>query len=301
MNDERFKRIRAKLKPANREAVEHYLRQFYEFMKWPEFSHVIYTQSPQMFAYRNDYNRSQYHYWSRRGNTTWTHSRVNALASRMGPTKDDNPLYVRIQQSQYGNTGYVVCGRRFSEPGAGKIWYPLVEEILELVPKKSIPVVLEKPLEVHINDNEQLHNPEGPAILWRDGTRDYYFNGVRVTQRFIEQEPTLDYIRRQRNQERRRVLIERYGEEKFLKDVRATLRSKDKYGKLWVIPSNGARWNREDEVFVEVTNSTPEPDGSYRKFFIRVPPTTQTPRQAISWSFKMPGAKGGKYRPKVQT
>ena len=38
---------------------------------------------------------------------------------------------------------------------------------------------------------------------------------------------------------------------------------------------------------VEVLNSTPEPDGSRKTYFLRVPPDTQTARQGVAWTFGM--------------
>ena len=38
---------------------------------------------------------------------------------------------------------------------------------------------------------------------------------------------------------------------------------------------------------VEVINSTPEPDGSRKTYWLRVPPTTQTAREGVAWTFGM--------------
>jgi len=49
---------------------------------------------------------------------------------------------------------------------------------------------------------------------------------------------------------------------------------------------------------VEVRNSTPEPDGSRRTYFLRVPPTMRTAREAVAWTF---GLGAVDYRPAVET
>ena len=41
----------------------------------------------------------------------------------------------------------------------------------------------------------------------------------------------------------------------------------------------------EPLTVVEVVNSTPEPDGSHRRYFLRVPPDTRTAREAVAWTF----------------
>ena len=41
---------------------------------------------------------------------------------------------------------------------------------------------------------------------------------------------------------------------------------------------------------VEVVNSTPEPDGSRKTYFLRVPPTIGTAREAVAWTFGLGAA-----------
>ena len=36
---------------------------------------------------------------------------------------------------------------------------------------------------------------------------------------------------------------------------------------------------------VEVVNSTPEPDGTHRSYWLRVPPGLRDPRTAVAWTF----------------
>lgn len=56
---------------------------------------------------------------------------------------------------------------------------------------------------------------------------------------------------------------------------------KDKFGRLFSI-----QITKTDRLrVVEVTNSTAEPDGSFTKYYLRVPPTMETPKQAVAWTF----------------
>jgi hypothetical protein len=41
----------------------------------------------------------------------------------------------------------------------------------------------------------------------------------------------------------------------------------------------------EPLVMVKVKNSTPEPDGSIKSYYLRVPPTMVRARQAVAWTF----------------
>lgn len=56
--------------------------------------------------------------------------------------------------------------------------------------------------------------------------------------------------------------------------------------------------NDEPLVMVKVINSTAEPDGTFKEYFLRVPPTVFTVRDAIAWTF---GIRGDAYAPDVET
>jgi hypothetical protein len=142
-----------------------------------------------------------------------------------------------------------------------------------------------------INDRKRLHNANGPCI--ESDVEDLYFwHGVMVPP-FVVTNPasiTIQHIETESNAEVRRVMIEKYGQPRYLKDSGATLLHQDSLGKLWVkeIP------NDESLVMVEVQNSTPEPDGSVKNYFLRVPPDIREAKQAVAWTF---GMKPQEYKP----
>jgi hypothetical protein len=84
------------------------------------------------------------------------------------------------------------------------------------------------------------------------------------------------------NQELRRVALEQMGWQRFLDTANAQLRAQDDFGKLW---DTGIRLDGERAHLVEVLNATAEPDGTYRRYFLRVPPTVRTARAAVAWTF----------------
>jgi hypothetical protein len=45
----------------------------------------------------------------------------------------------------------------------------------------------------------------------------------------------------------------------------------------------------EPLVVVKVENSTPEPDGSRKLYFLTVPPDMKTCKQAVAWTFNKDG------------
>jgi hypothetical protein len=133
----------------------------------------------------------------------------------------------------------------------------------------------------------QLHRWDGyPAAWWPNGpTALYFWRGVHMSEAAGARphEVTPRRIASWANSERRRVAIERLGGvEAFLQAGAATLRSQDDLGKLW---QTSFHIEGEPYTAVEVVNATAEPDGSYRRYFLRVPPTTRTARQAVAWTF----------------
>ena len=84
-------------------------------------------------------------------------------------------------------------------------------------------------------------------------------------------------------------MVERYGTERFLKDGGANIINQDNSGVLY------RREIPDDEPLVMVHVQDPSTD---REYFLRVPPTTQTARQAVAWTFEMDEAE---YQPEVQT
>jgi hypothetical protein len=55
----------------------------------------------------------------------------------------------------------------------------------------------------------------------------------------------------------------------------------------------------EDETYVmlEVVNRSPEPDGSFKRYYLRVPPNMRTAHQAAAWTFGFTGAELDLYYP----
>jgi hypothetical protein len=56
--------------------------------------------------------------------------------------------------------------------------------------------------------------------------------------------------------------------------------------------------NDEPIFLLEVINSTREPDGSFKHYWLRVPPTMKTARDAAAWTFDIPA---DEYAPAIET
>ncbi len=70
--------------------------------------------------------------------------------------------------------------------------------------------------------------------------------------------------------------------ERFLDIAGTQLIAQDDFGKIWRCE---LQIDDEPHRVVEVVNATAEPDGSYRRFLLRVPPTTRTAREGVAWTF----------------
>jgi Domain of unknown function (DUF6745) len=127
----------------------------------------------------------------------------------------------------------------------------------------------------------------GVGLRWR---------GVPVDERIAFRPETLshDEVLAEGNAERRRVMLERYGLDRFMADAGADILDEDRDAggprRLLRLKLDG------DEELVCVTVVCPS---TARQFVLRVPPAMRTCRQAIAWTagFDDPG----RYNPAVET
>ena len=157
---------------------------------------------------------------------------------------------------------------------------------------------------IHREPGTQRLHHDTHAALESDIVNLYFWHGVMVPA-FVILKPDLITIARidqETNAEVRRVMIERYRHGEEIHGVAAFTRDADGerldhdecYGTLWRrdIP------NDEAIVMIEVVNRTREPDGRFKHYWLRVPPTMRTARQAVAWTFNMPAEQ---YAPEIET
>lgn len=89
----------------------------------------------------------------------------------------------------------------------------------------NVCVVAQKPLVCHVNDANQLHCTDGPAIAYEDGTMVFAYDGVIMEKDTImhPEKITLEEINETGNEEQKRIKIEIYGTSKFLTDSKASI------------------------------------------------------------------------------
>jgi hypothetical protein len=167
-----------------------------------------------------------------------------------------------------------------------------------------------------LNEEDRLHCGTGPAFItptrckWYEngklhglsvdifGSTTYFWRGVMVPPGFINKPQELDFetVIKHPNTEVRYVGIHLYGldrmfEEKRLKIVHET----DEPARQLLRIDIGLS---EPIMMLRVENSTAESDGTFRTYFLSVPPTMTTCEQAVAWTF---GLEAKEYQPELET
>jgi hypothetical protein len=163
-------------------------------------------------------------------------------------------------------------------------------------PFDNLCILTDRPVEVNRDNRGRLHHESRMAIAFRDGWGLYAWNGILVPEDVIKlDEPiTFERIESERNAEVRRVLIERFGLDNYLRAGKCVKLHQDDCGTLYRMNLPGD----EPILVVQVINSSPEPDGTFKEYFLRVPPNITRARQGIAWTF---GLSEDEYYPLVET
>jgi hypothetical protein len=181
-----------------------------------------------------------------------------------------------------------------------KEWIALARSVHGFWAFDGICFITDRPTKIAVDDQNRLHCEDGPALEYADGYCLYSWHGVRVDwdkAHILEKPETINIkeIEKETNAEVRRVMTTRYGQERYLIDSNAKAIHCDDWGTLY----KKDQGTDEPLVMVKVVNSTAEPDGTFKDYFIRVPPTMTTARGAVGWTFGYDVA--SEYQPVMQT
>ncbi|MDE2022028.1 MAG: hypothetical protein KGI71_03955 [Patescibacteria group bacterium] len=153
-------------------------------------------------------------------------------------------------------------------------------------------MVSDRPEILKIDSENRPHCADGPSHRWRDGWALYHWHGLRIPENreYIIHSPgliTVEAIEAETNSEIRRVMMEKYGYERYMKECGAEV--------VDTAPDNhplvGLRSAKllckqvpgdEPIVYVDLLNSTPEPDGTTRRYMLRVDPNAYSGKAAKS-------------------
>ena len=130
---------------------------------------------------------------------------------------------------------------------------------------------------------QRLHASDGPAMAFGDGYSVYAVHGVRVAERVVKREYTASDITSELNIEVRRVMLDLYGTDRYIQEIGAKPFHRDDWGTLYRVQHRGD----EDLCMVRIVNGTPEPDGTDKDYWLRVPPTTETALEGVAWTYEV--------------
>jgi hypothetical protein len=142
-------------------------------------------------------------------------------------------------------------------------------------------VASERHERVSFDDQGRLHADDGMAVRYRDGWGVWAVHGVRLDQDLGErvvmrpESLSVEEINGHGNAEVRRVMIQRFGEARFLRESGAELVAQDDFGKLWRAPRG------DDSPLAMLEVACPS---TSRVYFLRVPPDVERAEQAWRWT-----------------
>lgn len=161
-------------------------------------------------------------------------------------------------------------------------------------PYQHVCIVAERPAMVRTETPGgawvQLHCPDGPAVLFRDGWSVHAWHGTRVPATLVENGWDVAAILAEPNVEIRRCAIEKLGWDEFERHLIAVASAPDPGNPgqlltLYDVPA-GLRDNYRGAVrLLLCSNGTPEPDGAGRRFGLTVPPHHTDPVAAAAESY----------------
>lgn len=130
------------------------------------------------------------------------------------------------------------------------------------------------PAQLHYDDRNRPHSFTEPSHEWRDGTKLYHIHGVRVPP-FVVEAPetiTIQMINAESNTEVRRVMVEVYGYDRYVKGAKLKLVDSCPIDHPIVGLRDAKLWydRATEDTLLDVLNSTPEPDGSVKRYVIPV-------------------------------
>jgi len=170
------------------------------------------------------------------------------------------------------------------------------------------------PLSFKRDGDGRLHSDDGPAYIsplrctWYQegkkhgldvdafGSTCFYYENILVPPRFM-QDPeslTFDEVIGHANTEIRYVGMQIYGYDRMREEERFDIIDSDVAAdgterELLQCDGvfKGTNGSNERITLVKVTNSTPHPDGTYKDYYLKVPPDMKTCQQAVAWTFRM--------------
>lgn len=172
------------------------------------------------------------------------------------------------------------------------------------------------PIKKYTNEDGRLHRDDGPAyisptrIIWykngrkhgidadKYGSIFYYYEDIRIPAHYWKKPNslTIKEVLSHENAEVRYVGMKIIGMENVINNSCSKIIHRDDEKNQILFKIDGIF--SDPVCFVKVVNSTQEPDGSYKNYFIAVPPTMKTCKEAVAWTFRL---EENDYNPEQET
>jgi len=172
------------------------------------------------------------------------------------------------------------------------------------------------PIQKFTNEEGRLHRDDGPAyitptrITWyKDGRKHgmdadkygslfYYYENIRVPPHYITnpESLTLQEVLAHVNTEVRFVGMKIVGMGKVMNDKKTKIIHRDEEKGQVLFQIKGIF--QDPVCYVKVVNSTQEPDGTFKDYYLCVPPDVKTCKQAVAWTFRL---EEQEYQPEQET
>ncbi len=133
-------------------------------------------------------------------------------------------------------------------------------------PFQGLVILTERQSCLQRDERGRLHSESDMALRYPDGWGIYSWHGVRVSEAVIlhPERITAADVKAEQNAEVRRVMLARMGEDRFVRESGATPIHADACGVLYDFG--------DETLAVKVINSTAEPDGSFKPYWLYVHP-----------------------------
>lgn len=166
------------------------------------------------------------------------------------------------------------------------LWEEVLRSCFWWWPFQGACFISDRPLRLILDPTYGFHCPDGSVVTFRDGWELYVWRGQCLPREIVMKPATLKTIGGCTNIEYQRVLIERYGLERYVADIGAREVGRDNLGVLLEFKLAGEVMQQ----VVRVKNPTPGPDGEHRVYLLPLRGRFDSPTDAIGSTFGlMPG------------
>ena len=134
----------------------------------------------------------------------------------------------------------------------------------------------------------KLHRSTGPAVITEHGQM-YYWRGLNISRYLWDacNSMTLQDVLSISNVELRRAIFEKVGFAKFEGVAKVLDIGKREFQGCALLQLQDSTEQPPDNKikFLKLKNATPESNGHFKNYYVRVPPDISTVKGGVSWSF----------------